>query len=89
MEIYRSKSVNTIYDIYTKDKEWYGDLDELILSLNESIDNRNILSSFAGCRLNCGRRCLKGHPCSICERMVETAAVLNDKGLIIERDLES
>lgn len=89
MEIYRTKSVNTIYDIYTKDKEWYGDLDELILSLNESIDNRNILSSFAGCRLNCGRRCLKGHPCSICDRIVETAAVLNDKGLIIERDLES
>ena len=83
------ESLNTLYEIFAKDKTWFGDLKEIIPNLSESIDNRCLLSTFAEKRLNCGRRCLSGGNCSICKQMFDLANTLNKNNLILEKGEEN
>ena len=55
-----------LHKIYTKGK-WYGELSDLILDLNFSIDSRYIQPEFARLRQTCERKCLKGDRCKCCE----------------------
>lgn len=64
----KEDSIATYYKIYAIDKKWFGKLKEVIIGFeNNDIDSRYILPSFASRRLNCGKRCLKGRSCRICE----------------------
>ena len=71
----------TYYKIYAKDKRWFGQLNEIIIGLNSNIDNRSILPSFIEHRYKCGRSCLKGSNCNICNNIAELSQVLNEKEL--------
>lgn len=71
-----------IYKIYNQEY-WFGNLKDIILGLDCSIINRTVLPVWAKTRATCGRRCLKGTNCSICERMLSISEKLNDKGYII------
>lgn len=74
----------TLLNIYTKGV-WFGDLKELILNLNTSIDSTRIFPSFAFARMNCNQQCLKGVSCFVCERIISLNNSLKNKGLIVKR----
>lgn len=81
----KDHQINTYYKIYKYDKEWYGQLKEIIIGLKSDIDSRFIIPAFPKHRLNCGKRCLKGRRCRICETIEETAATLEKKGVIFTK----
>lgn len=72
-----------ILNIY-KDKYWFGDLKDLILGLNLSIDSMRILPTFATLRANCNRKCTKGGFCSACDSVLNIEKKLKENNLIIE-----
>ena len=78
--------MNTLFKIYAIDKKWFGDLSMIITGLEESLDSRRVLPHFALTRVKCGKRCLKGNPCKLCERVVSAAKVFEENNLILKRD---
>ena len=76
----REDSIETYYKI---EKKWFGKLNEVILDLDTDIDSRFLLPSFAERRINCGKRCLKGRPCQICEATEQLSALLEKNNLMI------
>ena len=83
-ELRCSKDVcNTIYEIFAIDKEWYGDLKEFLIDWNSNLDNRFIIPQFAEARLNCKKRCLKGHPCHVCERIIDISKKLKEGKVVV------
>ncbi len=82
----RPESVTTYYKIYAIDKEWFGKLNEVILSFDNEIDNRFILPNFAERRLECGKRCLKGRKCRICEATEQLSETLEKHNLMFIND---
>lgn len=75
----------TYYDIYTSG-EWFGDLNEIIINFNSSLDNRCVVDYFANTRANCDKKCLKNRPCNLCERCYDLAKTLHDHAIAIEHD---
>lgn len=80
------KQSSTLYEIYAKDKEWFGDLNMLIFNFNEVIDNRTILPTFAGRRINCKQKCLQKNNCHFCQRIADLSKTLESKDLIIQKE---
>lgn len=76
------------YEIYTKDKKWYGKLNEIIYGLKSDIDSRRILPMFAERRVGCGMRCLKTQRCNFCDNMEDLSKELENKELIISYQKE-
>lgn len=74
----------TLHEIYTKGV-WFGDLKELILDFDLSFDSRRIIPGFARLRKTCGRKCMKGERCGVCDRILSISKVLEDKDLIIKQ----
>lgn len=74
---------DVLYKIYTKDKSWYGDLGELIYGLKD-IDSRCVLPTFSIRRMTCGRRCIKGTKCTLCESTIELSRAMKDKGYTVK-----
>ena len=55
----------TLFRIYSKDKEWPGDLGRIVQDLNYIGNNGMINSEHSLRRMNCGMICAAGH-CSLC-----------------------
>lgn len=70
--------------IYKEDKKWYGLLNEIIIGLKSNLDSRFIAPRFAEKRISCGKSCLKGGKCQICERIVSLSNTLKDANLMVE-----
>lgn len=81
-------NLNTLYEIYTKDKKWFGKLNELIIGFQGDADSRFIIPRFGEKRLDCGRRCLQGtYPvCQICDRIIQLGKTLKDNDIAIKID---
>ena len=77
-EIYTSEGrLNPLYEIFFKDKHWDGRLQEIVQYLDNPVNNYYILGNeFDHRRLQCGKKCIKGEKCSLCERIVELANTL-------------
>lgn len=75
--------VEVFYDIYHTDKEWFGDLSEIISGLEPGLDSRFILPHFGERRIKCNRKCLSGESCSICEAVIQCSETLQKAGLLI------
>lgn len=75
IEFYNSvEQQNILYEIYFKDKEWNGNLQEIIKGLRLKINNYYILGSeFARRRSQCQKGCMKGERCRLCDRLAELA----------------
>ena len=74
----------TLLQIYKKGI-WFGDLKDLILDFDLSFDSKTIIPDFARIRKNCGRRCMKGEHCSICDTMYQISQKLADRNIIIKQ----
>lgn len=70
---------NVLYEIYFHDKEWNGNLQEIIQGLKIKVNNYYILGSeFARRRSQCNRKCEKGSRCQLCNRLIELADSLEN-----------
>ena len=72
-----------LYNVYKKDKKWFGNLSEIIIGLKEQIDSRYIVPRFVKKRVRCGRECMKGGNCEMCDRIKELSGNLEKAGLIV------
>lgn len=73
------KNQQVLYDVYFKTKEWNGKLREIIKGMTSDINNYYILGSeFARRRSECGKKCLKGNRCQLCDRLTELANTIED-----------
>lgn len=79
---------DTLYKIYKENKYWFGPLNQMIIGLNSDMDSRFLLPDFSRHRMNCGKRCCKGIPCTICENMLITGKLLKDRDLYIKQENE-
>lgn len=83
-----SKKIDILYNIYKKDKKWFGNLSELIIGLHEPIDSRYIVPRFVKKRVKCGRECMKGGNCQMCDRIRELSGNLEKAGLMVTMEKE-
>ena len=68
-----------LYDIYAIDKKWNGSLKEIISDCNIDISSQYIVPRFAENRIRCGKKCLKGSNCTICETIEHLAKTLEEQ----------
>lgn len=70
---------SVLYNVYN-DKHWSGDLKDIIIGLEYSIDSRTITPYFGNARLRCNKMCTYGK-CQICKNTQKLAKTLEEKGL--------
>ena len=80
---------NFYYKIYAEDKKWFGDLSEIIFNFNKSLDSRCIVTQFAEVRSRCGKKCMKGSICKICEKVDKLAETMQENGLYFKQIQEN
>lgn len=76
----------TLYKVYNNDRKWFGPLNEIIIDLNSDLDGKYTIPRFGERRATCGRKCLKGEPCAICDRVKELSHTLEQAELIVKVD---
>lgn len=64
-----AKKLSAYYKIYALSGRWLGNLNYIIISLHHDIPNDLILPQFAQSRISCGKECLKGGKCRICNQI--------------------
>lgn len=77
-----------LYSIFVTDKLWFGDLSEIIVGLETSLDSRTLLETFGLYRLNCKKRCYKGSNCEICYRERELSLIMLEKDILFSQEDE-
>ncbi|HAH17783.1 MAG TPA: hypothetical protein DCL29_02010 [Eubacterium sp.] len=63
---------------------WFGDLKELIIGFNESLDSRRLPPDYGRYRLMCKKRCITGSDCHLCKAMRSFAEHLEKVDRIID-----
>ncbi len=82
LEFYGDEHVQAVaYKVYAHDKQWAGSLNEIIIGLEQEIDNRRIAPAFGNLRMRCGKRCLKGKNCHICDHIKNVANKLEESDM--------
>jgi hypothetical protein len=77
------KNFSTYYCIYEYDRKWFGQLKEIIIGYDSDADNRSYAPMFAQFRCGCGKRCMRGSSCNICERIEKISEALIEQNMII------
>lgn len=86
-EIANVTNSEILYEIYKFDKKWDGDLQAIILFLNESINNYVFDDFWATHRIKCGKQCAKDGRCQICHKIIEMNEKMTDKEIMLNRFL--
>ena len=87
LEIYGDRKKHDIlFKIYSKNKQWFGKLNEIITGFNSDLDSKFMTPRFADKRIRCSRECLKGGKCMICEHIEELSKNLEEAKIIIRID---
>ena len=76
--------LNTIIKIYAVDKQWRDNLYYIIQELDSDINNACLLPDFITNRIDCGKKCLKGKSCNLCNRYEGVAKIIEQNGFVIE-----
>jgi hypothetical protein len=82
----RDDQIKTYYEIYAKNKRWLGDLNEMIIDFNDSVDSRGLSHIFAQQRIKCGKKCMKGSGCNLCQRFADLSEIMLEKGLVFGKE---
>lgn len=82
------QQTSVLLKIYKDDKKWFGALNEIIIGLKEEFDSRFIIPKFAERRIKCGKNCMKGGNCRMCERVLSLSKTLKAADLIVAYDKE-
>lgn len=79
------KRVPTLLKVYQNDKKWFGRLNEIIIGLADpDLDSRFIIPSFAEKRISCGKACVKGGKCRICDRIQDLSKTLEKANMYVD-----
>ena len=81
-----SKHIDTYYKVYHDDQKWFGNLKEIIIDFDYDLDSKYVIPRFAEKRTRCGKECLKGGKCEICNRIVDLSKNLEKANLIVKID---
>lgn len=76
--------LSVLFKVY-KSGQWLGDLNQLIIGLDESINNTGLVPYFGPERLKCRHRCMQER-CFLCSEMVKVADQFNKSGVELKRD---
>lgn len=71
IEFYGIEHQDTFYNIYAKEKQFIGKLNQVIYDFPLAIDNLGLTTLFGQRRISCGRECLSGGRCRRCMTMEE------------------
>ena len=83
-----NKKINVLYEVYKKEKKWFGDLKEIIIGLHETLDSRYIVPRFVKKRIRCNRECMKGGNCQMCNHVKDLSKNLEQAGLMVTMEKE-
>ena len=75
---------DTYFEIYSKDKKWFGPLNEILIGFENDLDSRFTIPRFAERRISCNRQCLKGGNCHICDRIWDLSKTLQSANLFVD-----
>lgn len=78
--------LNLMYEIYEKDKKWFGLINEIIPDFDVEFDNRHIVPGFARTRAKCAKRCMKDFNCAVCDHCLSLSGTLHEKGIIVKNN---
>ena len=67
------KREQTLFRIYSQDKEWHGQLERIVQDLNFSVFANPINQEFLLRRMNCGMTCTNADGCSLCYDLFKIA----------------
>lgn len=82
-----NSSVGAIfYKIYAKDKQWYGRLKEIISNFNSELDGRFTHPLWISRRIKCGKKCLKGSRCDMCNTIAALGETLEKVGVTVTKE---
>lgn len=78
-------NLNVLYQVYSKDKKWFGKLNEIIIGYDGQEDSRFIIPQFGVRRLDCEKRCIYEirYPCKICDRVAELSETLKKNEIYV------
>jgi len=81
---YNSQKKEEVYfDIY-KNESWLGNLKDLIGDFDEDIYSQYLFPTFGIYRSVCGRECLKGEKCNLCQRAIELSNEFQKEGKLLK-----
>lgn len=71
--------LSLLYRVYFIDRDWHGDLQEIISQLKTPINNKTLIPDFTMYKINCKRNCARGKGCNKCEQFIALSRLLNKK----------
>lgn len=75
----------TLYKVYAMDKQWYGKLEEIIGDFSADLDGRFLHPRWVDRRIKCGKKCLKGSMCDMCDTIAGLGESLEKAGIIVSK----
>lgn len=75
----------TLYKAYAIDKQWYGKLEEIIGDFHTNLDGRFLHPRWVGRRVKCGKKCLKGSMCDMCNTIAGLGESLEKAGIVVSK----
>lgn len=78
IEFFKGKEIDVMYNIYTKDERWGGNLQEIITDLPEPIYSNYLFPGWPDRRVECNRKCMKGGYCTLCDNYISIANQLRE-----------
>ena len=84
----------TLYKVYAMDEQWYGKLEEIIGNFHANLDGRFLHPRWVDRRVRCGKKCLKGSMCDMCNTIAGLGESLEKAGILVgkakpEKELKS
>ena len=70
-------------NIYSKSKQWVGPLNQYIIGFKGEVEGHHILPTFGERRLGCGRSCLRGARCRLCDAYIQLSSTLKENDLVL------
>lgn len=84
-EAYEPIIAETLYKAYAIDKKWYGRLEEIIGDFHADLDGRFLHPRWVDRRVKCGKKCLKGSMCDMCNTIAGLGESLEKAGIIVSK----
>ena len=75
----------TLYRVYAIDTQWYGKLEEIIANFHANLDGRFLHPRWVDRRVRCGKKCLKGSMCDMCNTIAGLGESLEKAGIIVSK----
>lgn len=80
-----TRADQVLYKAYVKDKKWFGKLKEIISDFTIDLDGKFTHPLWVKDRITCGKRCLKGGRCRMCDTIAGLGETLEKVGITVSK----